>query len=59
MLETVELRPIKEYTQRNQATIVEQVAYQPIYELYTGAESIPGYSWFIMWWYQDVGWEVE
>ena len=49
---------IKEYIQRRQASIVDQVACRPIYEVLTEVERITGYSRFMMWWDQDVGREI-
>ena len=58
-LDTTGICPTKEYIQRRQATVAAQVACRPIYELCTGAERIPGTSWFMKWWDQDVGQEVD
>ena len=58
-LDTAGLWPIKEYIQRRQATFVAQVACQPIYELCMGAEKIPVYIRFMMWWNPDERREVE
>ena len=46
------------YTKIMQASIVTQVAYQPIYVLLTEIERIPGAGRGIWWWYQDVGREI-
>ena len=43
-LEIVGIYPIEEYIQRQQATITVHITSRTIYELYTGAEKIPGSS---------------
>ena len=58
-LEISSLWPIKEYIQRQQATITEHIYYRPIYELCICTEKMPRSSLFMRWWDQDVGWEVE
>ena len=58
-MEAAGIWPIKEYIQRQQATISVKVAYPPIYELCTGAEQIPGSSWMISWRDQGMGCEEE
>ena len=58
-LEISSLWPIKEYIQRQQATITEHISYRPIYELCMGAEKTTGYSQSMRWWYQGVVQEVE
>ena len=50
---------IKEYIHIWKATITVQVACNPIYELCTEVERMPGYSWMMRWWNQDVGREEE
>ena len=57
-LDTTEIWRIKEYIQRRPATIVEQVACRPIYEMCMGVEKIPVSSRFMMWRDQDVGREI-
>ena len=58
-LETPGIYPIKEYIQRRQVKISEQVACCPIYEMCTGAERMTASSRFMRRWDQDVGREVE
>ena len=58
-LEISGLWPINEYIQRRKSTITVHIAYQFIYELFTGAEKMSKYSQFMRWWDQDVGQEVE
>ena len=53
------LHPIQEYIWRRQATIAEQVACLPIYELCTEAERMPGTSRMEIWWDQEVVHESE
>ena len=50
---------IKEYIQILQDTIAEEVACQTVYDICTGVERIPGSSWLMRWWDQDVGCEEE
>ena len=52
-MEATGLHPIGVYIIRRQATIVKRVACQPIYELCTEAERMPGTSWMVQWWDQD------
>ena len=49
-MEAAWIWPIKEYIQRRQVTIAAQMACRTIYELCTGAEWMPGYSWMMRWW---------
>ena len=58
-LDTAAIWPIKEYIQRRQATVAVKVACRIIYELYIGAEKIPGSSRFMRWWDWDLGRKVE
>ena len=58
-MESTKLWSTKEYIQIRQSNIASQVACRSIYELYNGAEWMPGSSWMMMWWYQDVGREEE
>ena len=43
------LHPIGEYTRRWQATIAENVAFRPIYELCVEAHRMPGTSRMVRW----------
>ena len=43
---------IWEYVIRRQAIIAEYVSGRPIYELFTGVDSMKGSSRFLRWWYQ-------
>ena len=40
------------YVRRRQVKIAEYIATCPIFEMCIGSESIPGYSWCLMWWEQ-------
>ena len=42
--------PMKEYIKMRKATIVEYIVNHPIYEMWTGAERMPGYIRLIRWW---------
>ena len=43
---------MKDYICRRKATIVGYISNLPTNELFTGLESIPGYSRFLRWWDQ-------
>ena len=58
-METLWLYPIMVYIRRRQVTIVERVAYRPIYELCTEAERVLGTIRLVRWWYQDTVNEPE
>ena len=58
-MEALGIHPIGEYIMRQRATIVEEVACRPIYELCTEAERMPGTSWMVRWWDQDAVNEPE
>ena len=45
---------IGEYIRRCQATIVENVAGRPVYEICVEAERIPGTILMVRWWYQEM-----
>ena len=53
-LEAAGIWSIKEYIQRQKATISAQVGYLPIYELCNGSKHMTGSSRLIRWWYQDM-----
>ena len=50
---------LKEYIQKQKATIAAKTFFQTIYDICTGTEKIPGSSIFMRCWDQDVGQEVE
>ena len=53
-MEYLGLHPIRECIRRRKANIAEEVAFCPIYELCFKAERMPGTSWMVIWWDQDV-----
>ena len=58
-MEEAVLWPMKEYIQRQQATIAEYIANKPIYELCTGVGRIQGSRRFLQWWDQYLSREEE
>ena len=58
-LESAGPHPIMEYNRKRQATIAENVACRPIYELYLEAERMPGTSRRMRRWDQNVVREPE
>ena len=58
-LETFAFCTNKEYIQRRQDTVASQVDFQPIYKMCGGEYWILGTNKFMLWWEQDMGWEVD
>ena len=46
---------MRDYIQRQQATIAEYISDRTIYELCTGEERMEGFSRLLWWWDQDHG----
>ena len=58
-LEIEVLWSMKEYIQRQQASITEYISNETIYEICNGEEQIQDSSMLLRWWYQDFTWEDE
>ena len=52
-MEAAGIHPIGVYIKSRQTTIVDRVAFRPVYALCTETERIPGTSWLVQWWDQD------
>ena len=52
-MEAAELHPIRVYIKRQQMTIVEIVAFQPVYTLCMEEERMSGTRRLVRWWDQD------
>ena len=58
-MESLGLHPNRVYTKRLHTTIVERVAYRPVYAMCTEAERITRTIRFVRWWDQDAVNEPE
>ena len=52
-MEAAGIHPIGVYIRRREATMVEMVAYRPIYEMCMETDRITGTSRLVRWWDQD------
>ena len=59
VMNAVGIHPIGAYIKRQQMTIVERVACQPVYALCTEAEMMTGTIRMVSWWDQDAVNELE